>query len=99
MPVKEFQEWLSINEVPQADGMEFLESLHTAGLVLYYPHRAPDWIYLKPRAVTRELLHLLDPDGIIAASLMQSKTANLRELGKEGRKSKSSQNKPLFFLS
>lgn len=73
------------------DGKEFLKGLHTAGLVLYYPQKSPDWVmaldivkttigvlfltffppflkvYLKPRAITRELLHMLDPDGSVAA--------------------------------
>ncbi len=80
LPMAEYEQWLQANDVPRAEGIEFLKALHTAGLVLYYPHRAPNYIFLRPRAVTRELLNLLDPDGTIAAALMQTKTTNLAKL-------------------
>jgi hypothetical protein len=83
LPMSEYEQWLEANEVPRAEGIEFLKALHTAGLVLYYPHRAPNFIFLRPRAVTRELLNLLDPDGSIASALMQNKTANLAKLEAE----------------
>jgi len=83
LPMSEYEQWLDANEVPRAEGIEFLKALHTAGLVLYYPHRAPNYIFLRPRAVTRELLNLLDPDGTIASALMQNKTANLAKLEAE----------------
>ena len=51
--------------------------------MLYYPYRSPDWIYLRPRAITRELLNLLDPDAEIASALMRNKTANLEKLEAE----------------
>lgn len=65
------------------DGKEFLKGLHTAGIVLYYPQRAPDWVYLKPRAITRELLHMLDPDGTVTSALMRNKAADLAKLEQE----------------
>jgi hypothetical protein len=65
------------------DGKDFLKGLHAAGIVLYYSHRAPDWIYLKPRAITRELLHMLDPDGTLSTALMKNKTADLEKLEAE----------------
>jgi hypothetical protein len=83
LPMAEFEEWLELNEVPREEGINFLKALHIAGLVLYYPYRAPNWVYLRPRAITRELLHKLDPDGSLAASLMRNKTANLAKLEEE----------------
>ncbi len=82
LPQEEFFQWLDQNDVSREQGMEFLKAAHAVGICLYYPHRAP-YIYLRPRAVTRELLRLLDPEGSVAAALMENKTADLEKLEAE----------------
>jgi hypothetical protein len=55
MPIEEWNSLIEANDVPKAQAEEFLKACHTAGIVLYYPHRAP-FIYLRPRCACLSLL-------------------------------------------
>lgn len=52
-------------------------------LTITHTHTVLLRIYLRPRAITRELLHMLDPDGVVTAALMRNKAADLAKLEQE----------------
>ena len=82
MSMSEFKQLLQDNEIESSHGEQFLTGMHQCGVVLYYPKKSPNWIYLKPRAITRELLSMLDPDGSVSKALVAKKAETLVGLQK-----------------
>ena len=84
---KEFEKMCAEAEFTGQECESYLQSLHQVGLALHVP-TAPDYVYLKPREVTRELYRLLDPDGAVAKSMVAAKAHDLQELEREYAKMK-----------
>lgn len=82
IPKEEFTRICNEADIKENDQETYLQSLHNCGLVLNY-QQASNFVYLKPRDVTREFLRLMDPDGQVAKAMVLCQAKDLEEKEKQ----------------
>eukprot|EP01091_Cochliopodium_minus_P019198 TRINITY_DN8001_c0_g1_i1.p1 TRINITY_DN8001_c0_g1~~TRINITY_DN8001_c0_g1_i1.p1 ORF type:complete len:307 (-),score=94.36 TRINITY_DN8001_c0_g1_i1:37-957(-) len=73
---QEFAEICNEADINPNEQETFLSSLHNCGIVLNIK-QAPNFVYLKPKEVTREFLRVMDPDGQVAHAMVLAKSQDL----------------------